>query len=112
MNIKYEDKTLKIDDKAISFLRPIEKIISMPDGVIVLLESYGDVPQNIYWVNIDGKIRWQIEHIGTQNAMYVGLEINKDGILEVNNVTGYICKVNHENGKLYDCRYEDDNMFS
>ncbi|MES2768828.1 MAG: hypothetical protein V4596_06740 [Bdellovibrionota bacterium] len=110
MNISFHEKELSINEKKITFPTSIQTVVQVKNGVIVLIKAFIKVSdRNVYFVNLDGAIKWRIQNldpskkISNQYYSYAGL--NEDGVLEVNDINAYLCKVNLEDGALYDCEF-------
>lgn len=97
----------------IYFQWDIDKIVEHAEGAIVMLvATSGRSEANVFFVNNDGTIRWQIEPLvspddpNRKDIGYVGytwIGFTDNGELEVVSFLGVRCKVNLINGIFYDC---------
>jgi hypothetical protein len=108
MTISFDKNELHINGNRVSFLAPIDSVVQVENGVVVLLAAMTkQSEQNVFFVNPDGSVKWQIQHLGMpkevgyQGYTYIGLD--SDGVLEANNFRAVLCKVDMETGQIYNC---------
>lgn len=87
-NIKLHKNALYINDELITFDFDIDTLIVMDDKIIVLLDIPYDSSEldNIYAVNLSGKIIWRIEKVAKKfpklrHDPYVGISMLDDKLL-------------------------------
>lgn len=112
MRTSFNRKAFTINGITIFFPWDIYKVVEHEEGAIVMLEAISNLPQtNIFFVNNDGTVRWQIEkecpnkEIGG-HANYVAVSFAESGQLKVYSFNGGDCKLDIKTGKRYDCVYE------
>lgn len=106
--IKVNGNDIFLNDVKVSFMREIYKVLELSDGVVVLthgfLRSDELDERNVYFVNMDGSIKWQIEHLGLpKNAGYQGytsISLDEQNNLRAFNFHGFDCKVDVQNGNI------------
>lgn len=74
-NIKLHKNALYINDELITFDFDIDTLIVMDDKIIVLLDIPYDSSEldNIYAVNLSGKIIWRIEKVACSSVLWATL---------------------------------------
>ncbi len=97
----------------IYFQWDIRKVVEHIEGAAVMLRAMsGRSEANVYFVNNDGTIRWQIKPLvspddpNKKEIGYVGytwIGYTDKGELEADSFLGVRCKVNLINGSVYDC---------
>jgi len=106
MTISYNKNELLIGKNKVEFSHPIDKILEVKNGVVVMLEAITKVSdKNIYFVNLDGSIKWRIQDTEPSkefSAYYTGMGLYDGGGLKVFDFTGYACKINLEDGTIFD----------
>lgn len=113
MFVTYIGNKLCIRGTEVVFAKEIYKILEVDNGVFVLthgVHTHELEERNVYFVNFDGSIKWQIQHLGESNSDigyqgYISMKLDVDNNLEVKNYRGFSCKVDIETGKLIDCDY-------
>jgi len=79
MTFKFENNILKIEGKTLEFDNEIKEVIEFNELLVVRTDYYKSPSnENIYGVNLDGKIAWQIEKL--TKLYHNGIEY--DGIKE------------------------------
>lgn len=105
VDISFKEKELSINGHKMKFHDPIETVLDAGNGAVVLLIPKPEsTEQNIFFINPDGSIKWQIQHKSIPNAGYQGytsVRINADGSLEAMNALGSLCRVDMETGKVH-----------
>ncbi|MES2768829.1 MAG: hypothetical protein V4596_06745 [Bdellovibrionota bacterium] len=106
MTITFNNQELLIGKIKVEFSHPISKIVEVENGIIVMLKAITKISdKNVFFVNLDGSIRWRIQDTEPSkeySAYYTGMGLHDDGVLQVYDFTGYVCKVNLEDGTIYD----------
>lgn len=115
MNIEINGNDLHIDNHDIYFDYNIRQIDITDDRVIVLLDipNGADDPANIFCVDFEANILWQIEKSGRffkktgspkaagSSVCYTGMYIREsDGLLQVNDFLGRRFLVDPEDGHI------------
>jgi len=100
----------------IYFQWDIRKVVEHIEGAAVMLKAIsGRSESNVFFVNNDGTIRWQIEPLVSPDdpnkneigyAGYTWIGFTESGELEVVNFRSYTCMASIENGKLYNCYFD------
>ena len=100
---KVQQRTLIVGNNKTEFQDPIDNVKKSGDYYIVLI----DVPQinNLYAVNSEGQIVWQIEDAGRiygfiNDVSYVGTRITETSQIVVTNFNGVTYTVDPANGKI------------
>lgn len=118
MVFKFQDKELTIGSNiVINFMGRIKTVLEYKEmGLIVLLKPFEtNNERNVYFVNNDGTIRWQIEPLVSPDdpdkksmgyCGYTWIGFTENGELEVASFAPYNCFVNIETGALYNCFFE------
>ena len=117
MTYKILGNKLIINNNTVKFDFEINSVISKEDIYIVLLDIPIDVNEtdNIYGVNVEGEIIWQVENPtisfsispDTQgykyysNSIYVQLSMNDEKIY-ANTFSGLQYNINYKTGKLHE----------
>lgn len=75
MTYKFQNKELKIGEKSLEFDNEIKEVIEF-DGFLVVRTDYYEstTNENVYGINADGKIEWQIEKL--TKLTHNGIEYN------------------------------------
>ena len=108
VDIQIEKNTIIIDARRVEFNRPISKILEFDNFIVVLLRITGQEAdehyKNVYAVNHDGSIRWEIENVPERGGKYRPYSnIHKDDDeLWANNVAGMKYRVDTSDGSLLD----------
>ncbi len=102
-----------INSIKIYFQWDVDKVVEHVEGAAVMLvATSGRSEANVFFVNNDGTIRWQIEPLvspddpNKKQIGYVGytwIGYTDKGELEADSFLGVRCKVNLINGSVYDC---------
>jgi len=110
MNIKYENKTLTINNHSVELPFQIEDLLEFGDKVIVYAYDDKAVPSDsrlldrtIYAFDSQAHELWQIQecpHGGERPKPYMGLTKNVNNELIVPNMIGVDYIVNLENGEV------------
>ncbi len=112
MRTSFNRKAFTINGITIYFPWDIYKVVEHEEGAVVMLEAISNMPQtNIFFVNNDGTVRWQIEQEYPNkekggHANYVSASFTDDGQLKVYSFNGANCKLDIKTGKIYECIYE------
>ncbi len=116
MRTLFDCKAFTINGITIYFPWEINRVVEHAEGAIVKLKAMSKMPQtNIFFVNNDGTVRWQIEsELPEDNpmrgkggyAIYTWVGFNESNQLEVVTFNGGNCKLDINTGKIYDCVYE------
>lgn len=111
MKIYFEKNNLMLGDRKIIFLHPIQKILEMKSGVVILLEAITKVSdRNVYFVNFDGSVKWRINDPSAEGVIdfqyYMSIGLDSGGTLEVNYLNrSSVCKVRIDDGTIYNCEF-------
>ena len=104
MKYTYDKNILTIDDTKISFPYEIDSFLEWKDGLVVLLyTNTKKCRDNIFFVNENGTIRWQIEPFAyVEKPGYTGYTsiFERNGELHANMFDGYDCVIDPINGKI------------
>ncbi|NEV95072.1 hypothetical protein G3567_13085 [Psychroflexus sp. YR1-1] len=75
MTYKFQNKELKIGEKSFEFDNEIKEVIEF-DGLLVVRTDYYEstANENVYGINANGKIEWQIEKL--TKLTHNGIEYN------------------------------------
>ena len=75
MKYKFENKELKIGEKSLEFDDEIKEVIDFNGFLVVRTDYYESTTnENVYGINTDGKIEWQIEKL--TKLTHNGIEFN------------------------------------
>lgn len=99
------NKELTIDGNIVDIPHSIEEALTYHDFIIVRVKPPAGIifNRNVFGVESDGEILWQIEESphGTQeDKPYVNVYISKNNKLIAGNWNGVSYSVNSENGKI------------
>ncbi len=113
MSFSFDGNSFEINEYRITFIGPIKIVLETASGCVVLLKPFeAKTEANVYFVNNDGTIRWQIKPLvspddpNKKEIGYVGytwIGYTDKGELEADSFLGVRCKVNLINGSVYDC---------
>ena len=95
---------LRVNNKVIKFPYEIVKVIHFDDGYCVLLHTNTKkCRDNVFFINADGTIRWQIEPFAyVEKPKYTGYTNiwAKDDELHVFMFDGFDCHIDPKTGKI------------
>ncbi len=113
MSIKYDNKTLTINNHSVELPFLIENIIEFEDKIIVYIYDDKAVPSDsrlldrtIYAFDDRARELWRIQecpHGGEIPKPYMGIKKSENGELIVPNMIGYDYIVNLDNGEVTCC---------
>jgi len=91
MTYKFQNKELKIGENSLEFDNEIKEVIEF-DGFLVVRTDYYEstTNENVYGINANGKIEWQIEKLTklTHNGIeYNGISEPYTSIIKLNDKT-------------------------
>jgi hypothetical protein len=109
--IEFKELILLIANNKIFPKKTIRKILQVPCGILVLTDGIsksGSLEErNVFFINLDGSIKWQIQHLGLPKHRgyqgYITLDIDTDGKIQVVSFRGVLCEVNIDTGELLGC---------
>jgi hypothetical protein len=105
MKYKFENKELKIDEKSLEFGNEIKEVIDF-NGFLVVRTDYSKstTNENVYGINTDGQIEWQIEKLNklTHNGIeYNGISEPYTSIIKLNDKTLKLLNWDSTNFEVY-----------
>tara|TARA_R110002020_G_scaffold17804_10_gene63149 strand:+ start:26001 stop:26378 length:378 start_codon:yes stop_codon:yes gene_type:complete len=105
MTYKFENKELKINGKSIEFDDQIKEVVEFDEFLVVRTDYYESTTnENVYGVNADGKIEWQIERLPklTHNGIeYDGIKDPYTTIKKLTNKTLKLVNWDSTNFEIY-----------
>ncbi|MGK0448822.1 MAG: hypothetical protein ACJA2M_002623 [Polaribacter sp.] len=105
MKYKFENKELKIDEKSLEFGNEIKEVIDF-NGFLVVRTDYSKstTNENVYGINTDGQIEWQIEKLNklTHNGIeYNGISEPYTSIIKLTDKTLKLLNWDSTNFEVY-----------
>jgi len=105
MKYKFENKELKIDEKSLEFDNEIKEVIDF-NGFLVVRTDYSKstTNENVYGINTDGQIEWQIEKLNklTHNGIeYNGISEPYTSIIKLTDKTLKLLNWDSTNFEVY-----------
>ena len=104
MNVKIENKIMYIDSRPVVLPFTPFKFIEFDGGIVVMMNEMGDkCRDNVFFINADGTIRWQIEPFAyVEKPKYTGYTNiwAKDDELHVFMFDGFDCHIDPKTGKI------------
>ena len=110
--VKSDGDELIVGGTTISFPADVFDVLEIDDTFVVLLEwvetDHPDKHRNVYAVDPDGSIRWQIDECpdvtGGGHDVYSGL-YDHEGELWVTNLNGMKYKVDQDDGRILEKKF-------
>lgn len=105
--VHVEDDLLEINESTVRFANSIGDVVRFDEFVVIRLKLTGvkfpDIHRNVYAINCDGSIRWQIEEcpdlVGGKHSAYGGL-YEVDGGLWATTTIGISYKLDPDTGEI------------
>ena len=105
MTYKFENKELKIGEKSLDFDDEIKEVIEFDQFLVVRTDYYNSTTnENVFGVNADGKIEWQIQKMTklTHNGIeYDGIKEPYTAILKLTGKTLRLINWDSTNFEIY-----------
>ncbi len=104
MDVSIENYKLYINQKMVELPYPVSKFFIYDEGVVVIVNTRpSECRDNVFFINADGTIRWQIEPFAyvekPKYTRYTNIW-EKDGQLHVFLFDGFDCVIDPNTGKI------------
>ncbi len=109
MEIHTKNNKLMMDNLIVVFEKNIYQHLIFSEGVVVLLSSRLSVDEqeerNVYFVDLKGVIKWQIEHNSKPSELggyqgYTDISLDEDGTLRAYSFAGMSNTIDIKTGKI------------
>ena len=104
MDVSIEKYKLFINQKLVELPYPVSKFFKYDGGVVVIMNTRpSECRDNVFFINADGTIRWQIEPFSyVEKPMYTRYTsiFERNGELHTFMFDGFDCHIDPKTGKI------------